>query len=288
MRRLLPLLAALAAIAMLAACGSSSSSSSSSASATTPAASATTTAQAPTATGPALTLRTPGVLTVGTELPDPPMVNADSYGAIKDDGYEVEMINEIAKRLGVSTVKWVHHPFDAAIAGKACPCDLYVDGVTIYPDRQKVVDFSSGYFKSNQGALVRKGVSVPDLAAARKLHWGVTRNSSGEFYAESTLKPSQQIAIYKDPTAANLALRGHKVDGIIVDVPIAEDLAKKNTSATIAGQFETGEQYGIVMPKGSPDTPVVTQLVDQLKSEGFLDQLYKKYFPTQSTYPVLK
>jgi len=287
MRRLLPLLAPLAAVAMLAACGSSSSSSSS-ASSPAPAASATTAAQAPTTTGPALTLRTPGVLTVGTELPDPPMVIADTYGSIKDDGYEVEMINEIAKRIGVSTVKWVHHPFDAAIAGKACPCDLYVDGVTIYPDRQKVVDFSSGYFKSNQGALVRKGVSVPDLAAARALHWGVTRNSSGEFYAENTLKPSKQIAIYKDPTAANLALRGGKVDGIIVDVPIAEDLAKKNTTATIAGQFETGEEYGIVLPKDSPDTPVVTQLVDQLQSEGFRDQLYKKYFPTQSSYPVLK
>ena len=135
---------------------------------------------------------------------------------------------------------------------------------------------------------MRKGVSVADLAAARALHWGVTRNSSGEFYAENTLKPSKQIAIYKDPTAANLALRGGKVDGIIVDVPIAEDLAKKNTSAVIAGQFETGEEYGIVLPKGSPDTAVLSQLVQQLQSEGFLDQLYKKYFPTQSTYPVLK
>ena len=42
---------------------------------------------------------------------------------------------------------------------------------------------------------------------------------------------------------------------------IAEDLAKKNTDAQIAGQFVTGEDYGIVLPKGSPNTAVAKPII---------------------------
>jgi polar amino acid transport system substrate-binding protein len=286
MSRLRASVAVIVGAALLAACGGSSSSSSSSSAAAPAATSATGTSTA--AAGPQLTLLHPAVLTVGTELPDPPMVIADTYGQIKDDGYEVEMVKELAKRLGIATVKWVQFPFDGAIAGKPCPCDLYVDGVTIYPDRKQKVDFSSGYFKSNQAALARKGVVVGDLAAAKKLHWGVTKDSSGQFYMSDTVKPDRPASVYNDPTAANLALKAKQVDAVITDVSIAEDLAKKNTSAFIAGQFETGEDYGIVLRKGSPNTAVVTQLVDQLTTEGFFNGLYQKYFPSQSKYPVIK
>ena len=39
--------------------------------------------------------RTPGVLTVGTELPNPPFVLGDDLDHLKG-GFEVDMVNEIA------------------------------------------------------------------------------------------------------------------------------------------------------------------------------------------------
>jgi polar amino acid transport system substrate-binding protein len=276
------MVAALVVAAVLAACGGSSGSTSSQPPSSAP--------PAASSTAPAYTLTTmtPGVLTVGTELPDPPMVIADDYSQIKDNGYEVEMINEIAKRAGGLTVKWVAFPFDAAIAGKDCPCDLYVDGVTMYDERRQKIDFSSSYFKTNQGLLVNAGTTVGDLAGARKLQLGVTKGSSGEYYVGNTLKPDKAARVYDSVTAAFLALKAKQVDGLVIDLSEALDGQKKVSQSVIPGQLETGEEYGIVLKKGSPNTAVVTQIVDALNSEGFFTPLLQKYTPETANIPVLK
>jgi polar amino acid transport system substrate-binding protein len=287
MRKTLMMLAAFATATTFAACGGSSDTSGTVAD-TAAGAGQTTAATTESTPNPyQLTLMTPGTLTVGTELPDPPMVIADTYDQIKDNGYEVEMVNEIARRAGGLTVKWVQFPFDGAIAGKDCPCDLYVDGVTIYDDRKEKVDFSSGYFKTNQGLLVRSGTAVADLATAATLQLGVTKDSSGQYYVDNTLKPAKKARVYDSPTAAFLALKAHQVDGLVLDVTTAVDGANK-TKGEVAGQIETGEEYGIVMKKGGPNTVPVTQLVDALNTEGFFAPLLAKYTPDLVAIPVLK
>ncbi len=242
----------------------------------------------PAPVGPTITTIEPDVLTVGTELPDPPFVNADTYDAISTDGYEVEMVNEIAKRLGLSTVKWVEFPFNGLIAGSPCPCDFDVNGVTAYEDRKEKMDFSTSYFKSNQAALAQKDITIPDTAAAKALKWGVTKDSSGAYYVDVTLQPTAKPRVYDSPTAAFLALKAKQVDAVMLDVPIALDGASKNPDTAVVGQFETGEDYGIVLAKDSPNTEVISEIVDQLRTEGFFDGLLAKYFPNNVDIPIVK
>jgi polar amino acid transport system substrate-binding protein len=184
--------------------------------------------------------RTPGVLTVGTELPNPPFVLGDDLDHLKG-GFEVDMVNEIAKRLGVPKVEWVGFPFTKLVAGARCPCDFAVNGVSILPDRRQRVDFSSPYFTANQGVLVRKGTTVTGMADARQLHFGV------------------QVV----------------------------DAAHRYPGLAVAGQFKTDEQYGAVLAKGSPNTRPLSEVIDQLRDGGVLDQLFQKYFPEQVNIPSL-
>ncbi|HJW62760.1 MAG TPA: transporter substrate-binding domain-containing protein, partial [Actinomycetes bacterium] len=93
--------------------------------------------------------RTAGVLTVATELPNPPFVLGDDVDHL-EGGFEVDMVEEIADRLGVERVEWVGFPFTKLVAGSRCPCDFAVNGVSILPDRRQRVDFSSPYFTANQ------------------------------------------------------------------------------------------------------------------------------------------
>jgi polar amino acid transport system substrate-binding protein len=183
--------------------------------------------------------RTPGVLTVGTELPNPPFVLGDDLDHLKG-GFEVDMVNEIAKRLGVPKVEWVGFPFTKLVAGARCPCDFAVNGVSILPDRRQRVDFSSPYFTANQGVLV-KGTTVNAMADARQLHFGV------------------QVV----------------------------DAAHRYPGLAVAGQFKTDEQYGAVLAKGSPNTRPLSEVIDQLRDGGVLDQLFQKYFPEQVNIPSL-
>jgi polar amino acid transport system substrate-binding protein len=235
---------------------------------------------------PEFRTRAPGVLTVATELPNPPFVLGDDLDHL-EGGFEFDMVNEIAKRLGVERVEWVGFPFTKLVAGARCPCDFAVNGVSILPDRQQRVDFSSPYFTANQGVLVRKGTTVSGVADARRLRFGVQEATSGQAYLERILKPVERPRPYRSTTAAFLALRAGQVDAVMSDVPIVVDAADKYPGLAVVGQFKTDEQYGAVLAKGSPNTPALSAVIDQLRAEGVLDQLFQKYFPEQVDIPPL-
>jgi polar amino acid transport system substrate-binding protein len=215
------------------------------------------------------TPRDAGVLTVGTELPNPPfLLGANTVDEIKDQGYEVEMVNEIAKRLGNLQVKWVTFPFTGLIAGKPCPC----------------------YFTAQQALVVLKGKTIGDRAAVKGLQLGVTQGSSGAFFVENDLKPTKAPRVYNNPTLLKLALNAGQVDAGITDVPIALDFQNKSTNLAVVGRFESSlpEEYGAVLKKNSPNTKAVTTAIDAMKSEGFFAKLAAKYFPAQVKIATLK
>jgi len=155
---------------------------------------------------PQFRTRTPGVLTVATELPNPPFVLGDDLDHL-EGGFEVDMVEAIADRLGIERVQWVGFPFTRLVAGDSCPCDFAVNGVSILPDRRQRVDFSSPYFIANQGVLVRKGTAVTGVADARRLRFGVQEATSGAAYLERVLKPTRPPRTFGSTTAAFGALR---------------------------------------------------------------------------------
>jgi polar amino acid transport system substrate-binding protein len=230
--------------------------------------------------------RTPGVLTVATELPNPPFVLGEDLEHL-EGGFEVDMVAEIADRLGIGRVRWVGFPFAKLVAGAPCPCDFAVNGVSILPERRQRVDFSSPYFTANQGVLVRKGTPVTGLADARRLRFGVQRDTSGAAYLERTLHPAEPARAFDSTTAAFMALRAGQVDAVMSDVPIVLDAARTYPGLVVAGQFKTDEQYGAVLAKGSPNTPALSAVIDQLRDDGVLDRLFQRYFPDQADIPPL-
>jgi polar amino acid transport system substrate-binding protein len=233
--------------------------------------------------------RSPGVLTVGTELPDPPFFIANKLSDIKG-GYEYDMVLQVAKRLGFakSQVKFVTFPFNGLVTGAPCPCDFDVNGVSIFPDRRKVVDFSYPYYTVNQGVLVNKGTTVRTSAQARGLQWGAAKNSSGLFYLQNTLKPTKPPRIYPSTVALSQALAAHQIDAVLTDVPIVLDLASKQKAFRVVGQFPTDEKYGAVLKKGSPNTAVLSRVLRQLDRQGYFKALARKYFPEQVKIPVIR
>jgi polar amino acid transport system substrate-binding protein len=235
---------------------------------------------------PGFRTRTAGVLTVGTELPNPPFVLGDDLDDL-DGGFEVDMVEEIAERLGIERVTWVSFPFTKLVAGDRCPCDFAVNGVSILPERRQRVDFSSPYFTANQGVLVRKGTTVTGVADARQLKFGVQEATSGAAYLERILKPMQSARQFRSTPAAFAALRAGQVEAVMSDVPIVVDAAGKYPGLAVVGQFKTDEQYGAVLAKGSRNTRALSQVIDQLRDEGVLDQLFQKYFPEQVNIPPL-
>ncbi|MGH8909428.1 MAG: ABC transporter substrate-binding protein [Egibacteraceae bacterium] len=240
--------------------------------------------------GPAGGFRTiqPGVLTVGTELPAPPFWLGDDYQSITG-GFEVDLARAIGERLGIDEVRFVEMPFSALVAGAGCPCDIDLSQVTVNDERAAVVDFSVPYFDANQGVLVSRGTTVPDTATARRLRWGAQLNSTGASYLADTLRPDTPPQIYSTTLDAFNALRAGQIDAVMLDVPIvAGEAARPGSTFAVVGQFETGERYGAVLEKDSPNTPLVSMIIEELRADGFLDQLQERYFPAVADVPVLR
>jgi polar amino acid transport system substrate-binding protein len=234
-------------------------------------------------------LITPGTLTVGTELPAPPFWIGKDYDSLTG-GFEVDLSKEVGKRLGLNTVKYVEMPFSGLVAGQQCPCDINFSQVTRTEERARVVDFTEPYFDSNQGILARKGVTVNSMADAKNLKWGAQLNTTGSTYISDTIKPATEAQVFDRTVDAFQALNAGQIDAVLLDTPIVLGAVDNNQvrNAEVVGQFKTGEVYGAVLNRGSPNLEAFNTVIRQLKSEGFIDQLYKKYFADQAAVKVIE
>ena len=233
-------------------------------------------------------LVTDGTLTVGTELPAPPFYIGESYESLTG-GFEVDLAKEIAKRLNLGTTKFVEMPFTGLVAGQQCPCDINFSQVTITEDRAKVVQFTEPYFDANQGVLVKKGTKVGSMADAKNIKWGAQINTTGAIFIEDTIKPTTEARLFDRTVDAFTALSAGQIQAVLLDVPIVLGAVdeKQVPDGEVVGQFETGEQYGGVVNKGSPNLEAFNTVIKTLKSEGFIDQLLQKYFKDQVSVPVI-
>jgi polar amino acid transport system substrate-binding protein len=233
-------------------------------------------------------LVTAGTLTVGTELPAPPFWIGNSYDSLTG-GFEVDLSKEIAKRLNLANVKFVEMPFAGLVAGQKCRCDIDFSQVTITDERAKVVSFTHPYFEANQGILVKRGTTVTSMDDAKKLRWGAQTNTTGAAYIADNIKPTHEANLYNTTVDAFTALNAGQIDAVLLDTPIVIGAVKANQikDGAVVGQFKTGEEYGAVLNKSSPNLAAINQVIDTLKSEGFMDQLFKKYFADPTDVPVI-
>ena len=233
-------------------------------------------------------LITDGTLTVGTELPAPPFWIGDDYDSLTG-GFEVDLAKEIAKRLNLATTKFVEMPFTGLVAGQQCPCDIDFSQVTITEDRAKVVKFTEPYFDANQGILVKKGTKVASMEEAKGLKWGAQLNTTGAAYISDTIKPTTEARLFDRTVDAFTVLSAGQIQAVLLDTPIVLGAVKEKQipDGEVVGQFKTGEQYGAVVNKGSPNLNAFNQVIKTLKTEGFIDQLLQKYFSDQVSVPVI-
>ncbi len=220
-----------------------------------------------------------GVLTVGTELPAPPFWIGEDYDSI-ESGFEVDLSRAIAEKLGLDEVDFVEMPFAGLVAGQECPCDIDFSQVTITEERAQVVDFTEPYFDADQGVLAAPGVTVETAEDARAIQWGAQTNTTGADFVTNTIQPDSELQVYNTTVDAFTALTAGQIDAVLLDVPIVLGAVNEGQvgDAEVIAQFKTGEQYGGVLAKDSPNTAVFDEVIVELEDEGVISDLLEEYF----------
>jgi polar amino acid transport system substrate-binding protein len=216
-----------------------------------------------------------GKLTVETALPAPGWWNGDDPDHMTG-GFEFELAKDLCAQLGIGKVRIVNVDFDALQAGKTKDFDLALSQITVTDARKKNEDFSASYFSSDQGIMVNKGTQVPDLAAAKKLKWGVQTGTTSEIFLNDKLKPDSAAKSFGQTTEMFTALKAKQIDAVLLDTAIV--LAQAPTqNAEVVAQFKTGEVYGALLPKDSPNTALVDTAIKTLTDNGTIAALNTKW-----------
>jgi polar amino acid transport system substrate-binding protein len=242
-----------------------------------------------------LALHTSGVLTVGTDVPAyPPYFESNKPANGK--GFESAVAYAVAKQLGFGPkkVQWVDVPFDSSYAPGPKKFDFDINEISITPQRAKAVSFSTPYYTNPQAIIVAKGTSLAhakSLAAFKNAAIGVQIGTTSQSAADSVIKPSKTPQIYNTSNDVISAFKIHRVNAIIVDYATALYLTSSEIkNSTIAGQFTApgGDNWGLLMGKGSTLTPCVNKALAKLKSNGTLKNLTQRWMSSKVAVPVLK
>jgi polar amino acid transport system substrate-binding protein len=233
-----------------------------------------------------------GVLTLGTDKPAFPPYFIDDDPS-NGQGFESAVAYGIADRLGFtdSQVNWVVVPFNSSYAPGPKRFDFDINQISITPQRAKQVDFSEPYYTTPQAVLVPAGspfanaTSVADLKDAK---FGVQVGTTSLEALESVIDPSQQPQVFNDSNDTVRALKSKQVDAIVVDLPTAIYLRDVEVPGSkVVGQFPApgGDDWGVVLAKGSRLTPCVNEALGAMRASGELDQITAQWIGAEA--PVL-
>ena len=228
---------------------------------------------------------TPGTLTIGTDTPAyPPYFEDDDPSNGK--GFESAVAYAVADQLGFSgdQVTWVTVPFNKSYAPGDKDFDFDINQISITPKRQKAVDFSDGYYTVNQAVVALEDSPIADatsLSELREAKLGAQVGTTSLDFITNDIQPTQEPLVYNDTNDAKSALEAGQIDGIVVDLPTAYYVtAVEFDNAKIVGQFpaqDGGEQFGLLMAKGSPLVTCVNQALTSLKDSGELQSIQDEW-----------
>ena len=216
-----------------------------------------------------------GQLTLETNLPAPVWYNGDTAESIKD-GMEYCLAAEIAWRAGLAKVKLVPVDWDALIAGQTHDFDLAMSEISITEERKKVHDFSTPYFNSDIGVLTRTDAPV-DGTTIKKAKVGVQQATTGAAYATDKLGFASPQT-YPDAGSMFAALGAGQIDVAMTDTSIvlAQEVEGKG-KFKVVGQYQTGETYGAIYPKGNPNNATFDKIIASIIADGTMAKLSAKY-----------
>jgi len=242
-----------------------------------------------TQSGPASVLdkiKKDGKVLVGTSADYPPYEFVDSTG--KKTGFDIELMEEIGKRMGVK-VEWVDMPFDSLIAAvKEAKIDVSISCFNYDEERAKEVGFSKAYFNSEDSFIANKDftgkIEKPEDVAAYKLgvQSGTTQDTwIKENLIDKNLIKEENVQLYERVDQAALDLAAGRIDILMADYVPAKALLKANPGfqMLLHEAIASAGPLNIVLPLN--DEKVKTEIdkaIDTLQTEGVIDQLAAKYF----------
>src|SRR5699024_10328103 len=191
-------------------------------------------------------------------------------------GIDIELAKKIAKDNDVK-LKIVNMQFDSLLGAiKTGKIDLIISGMTPTPEREKEVDFSDPYMTVDQKMIIKKSEAdrFKDIDDFANKKIGVQKQTQQEIIAQNEIDNAQIQSLTRVPEVI-MALKSGKVNGMVIEGPVAEAYLKQNQDLAFADDVKFNEgtkQTAIAVPKNSPELMErLNTSIKDVKDKGLLD-----------------
>lgn len=219
------------------------------------------------------------------------------------DGFDVEVAQEVAKRLGVEAEQ-VTPGWDVITAGQwAGRWDISIGSMTATTARAQVLDFPVQYYYGQAVLLVNAGNAAAQEAndlSGKKI--GVQVATTYEQYLQRNLQidaagaapvtyriDNPQIVLYDEEPQGieDLSLGdGARLDGMIVGILTAEHYIKNGKPVRIVGEPLFYEPISIAVDKGDAEFAAkITEIIEAMRADGTLKKISEKRLGVDVTTP---
>ncbi|MCH3967083.1 MAG: ABC transporter substrate-binding protein [Atopobiaceae bacterium] len=224
-----------------------------------------------------------GKLIVASDLAYPPMESVPD-GGTNPEGFDVDMMNAICGKLGLTCEYLPAQKFDTIVplikqGGKA---DVGVSSFTITDDRKEEIDFTDSYMDSNQAMVAQVGTTLDKDSLNSSDHKvAVQSGTTGEEWVQENM-PQATCVPLDDAIQAMTGVQTGLYDACVADLPVMDYMCKNSyTDLKVILEIPTGEQYGIVVSKDQPGlTAALNDALKQIEDDGTMASLQTKWFGT--------
>ncbi len=220
-----------------------------------------------------------GILTVGSDIPFPPFEFREGDELT---GFDVDLMEEIASRLGLDEVRWVDTSFDTIFTQLAGGrFDAVASATTITEERSQIVSFTDPYYLAQQ-ALTVNTAETPDLTSVDGLGSGdvvaVQQGTTGEIWARDNVPEGVQIRSFPEAPDTYTALEAGNVTAVIFDEPSALSEAQRREDLEVVATLDTGERYGFpVDPENEELLEAMNAVLAEMIEDGTYGEIYSAY-----------
>lgn len=192
-------------------------------------------------------------------------------------GFEVEIMQEIAKELGVK-LEFVQNAWDGLIPGlQGHNYDVAINGIEITPERQKEVNFTRPYYSTFEQLVVRKKQEdLESLSDLKGKKVGTLKTSLAQTILEN--EGGIEVLTYESEVAAYLDLKNHRTDAVLLDSPIALYYALPDTELKLVGAPIGQMLYGIAVHKDNRElSSAIDRALKKMEKNGKLREILDRW-----------
>ena len=220
-----------------------------------------------------------GKLIMATNAEFPPYEYKEGDNIV---GIDAEVAKLIADKLGLE-LEIADVDFDSIIPGvQSGKYDMGMAGMTVTDERKEKVNFSDSYATGVQVVIVKEDSEIKSIDDLEGKKIGAQQGTTGYIYASDTPENGgygeENVTGYQNGALAVEALKGGKVDCVIIDNEPAKAYVAANEGLKILETEFVTEDYAICFAKENTELQTkVNEALKELIEDGSVKKVVDTY-----------